>query len=168
MSHSVYWIHHPDHTDIFNQGYVGVSINTKNRWNFHKKSPSNPHLRSAVKKYGWDVLVKEIILIGEKEYCFQIEKKLRRDEDTGWNLAPGGGCPPGFKIFGDDSYLRWPENKGIYLGGKNPKAMKIKVNGIIYECIKDFAKATGLNYSTARYRARTNPTKWGYEKINAL
>jgi len=165
MSHSVYWIHHSDHTDMFSQGYVGVSVNTKNRWRVHKKSATNPHLKNAVKKYGWDNLIKEIILFADKAYCFEIEKKLRSNDNIGWNLATGGGCPPGFKMSGDDHPARRPENIGRYLGGKNPRALKIKYNGVLYGCVKEFAKDTGLNYSTAKYRFRTSPEKWGYERV---
>ena len=32
---SVYWISHPTHTDIFSQGYVGVSKNAQKRFKQH-------------------------------------------------------------------------------------------------------------------------------------
>ena len=163
MSHVVYWIHHADHTDMLNQGYIGVSNNAERRWKYHRGSATNAHLKSAVKKYGWDNLIKQVVLIADKDYCFTVEAKLRADKDTGWNIAPGGGNPPGYKMCGDDHPARWPQNIGRYNGGGNPMAHKITVNGVIYACIKEFANATGLNYSTARYRARTNPEKWGYE-----
>ena len=32
MASIVYWIHLEDHTDIFSQGYIGVSKDHKKRW----------------------------------------------------------------------------------------------------------------------------------------
>jgi hypothetical protein len=142
-----------------------VSINTKNRWRVHKRSATNLHLQNAIKKYGWDNLIKEVVAFAEKDYCFNLEKQLRPNENIGWNIAQGGGCPPGFKICGDAHPARRPENIGRYSGGNNPRALKIKYKNVIYNCIKDMAKKLGLNYSTLRYRFRTDPAKWGYEKV---
>lgn len=91
---SVYWIAHKDHTDIFSQGYVGVSNNVDYRWKSHKKLKTNVHLKNAINKYGWDNLVKKVVLIGEEDYCLEIESKLRSEDRIGWNLVKGGGKPP--------------------------------------------------------------------------
>ncbi len=91
---SVYWIRHQDHTDIFSQGYVGVSNKPKERWRHHCTKPSNLHMKNAIAKYGWDNLVKEVILISDKDYCLEIEKKLRPTDYIGWNATFGGGFPP--------------------------------------------------------------------------
>ena len=56
MSHAVYWIRRPEHTNIFTEGYVGVSNNAEKRWKFHRGSATNAHLKGAVKKYGWHKL----------------------------------------------------------------------------------------------------------------
>lgn len=91
---SVYWIRHQDHTDIFSQGYVGISNKPKERWRHHCTKPSNLHMKNAIAKYGWDNLVKEVILISDKDYCLDIEKKLRPSDFIGWNATLGGGFPP--------------------------------------------------------------------------
>ena len=91
---SVYWIAHKDHADIFSQGYVGVSNNVDYRWNSHKKLRTNVHLKNAINKYGWDNLVKKVVLIGKEDYCLEIENKLRPADKIGWNLVCGGGKPP--------------------------------------------------------------------------
>ena len=91
---SVYWIAHKDHTDMFSQGYVGVSNNVDYRWNSHKSLRTNVHLKNAINKYGWDNLVKKVVLIGEEDYCLEIENKLRPADKIGWNLVCGGGKPP--------------------------------------------------------------------------
>jgi len=95
----IYWIHHKDHTDVFSEGYVGVSKNCEHRWYRHQYDASknkhvNPHFSFAIKKYGWDNLIKKIILIADEHYCYEIESKLRENEKTGWNIAKGGSKPP--------------------------------------------------------------------------
>lgn len=97
---SVYWIHHPEHTDMFSQGYIGVSKDLKKRWNDHAKRTGNLHLKRAIKKYGWDSLVKEVILVAEEAYCLMIEAKLRAEDKIGWNITKGGGMPPRFTKTG--------------------------------------------------------------------
>ena len=94
MSSVVYWIHLPEHTDMFTQGYIGVSNNTKKRWADHKYSSENPHLLKAIKKYGWDNIIKEVVLIADKAYCLLMETKLRSEDKIGWNIVKGGGMPP--------------------------------------------------------------------------
>jgi len=97
MTCAVYWIHHPSHTDIFSQGYVGVSVNFDTRLRSHKRAKQNAHLRNAINKHGWDNLVKETVLIADTDYCLDIETKLRSEDNTGWNIVKGGGMPPSSK-----------------------------------------------------------------------
>jgi len=94
MTNSLYWIHHPDHTDMFTQGYIGISNNVKMRWYKHKAFTQNAHLKNAINKYGWDALIKEIILIADEAYCLMVELQLRPTKDIGWNIIEGGGKPP--------------------------------------------------------------------------
>lgn len=91
---SVYWIRQTSHTDIFSQGYVGVSNDVKKRWYDHKTYTENTHLKYAITKYGWDNLVKEVVLIADDDYCLNIEAKLRPTDQLGWNIVKGGGMPP--------------------------------------------------------------------------
>lgn len=107
MITSIYWIHLPEHKDIFTQGYVGISNNPENRWKYghllgaKNKNHENKRFMNAILKYGWDNLIKEVILVASKDYCKEIEKKLRSSEKIGWNLAIGGGVPPVSKPRGD-------------------------------------------------------------------
>lgn len=91
----LYWIHVKEHTDIFSQGYVGVSI--KPEWRFYQ------HLRNALnpkeyKKYRTEFreamaneeAIYEIVLCSTSAYCYEIEGKLRPTWKIGWNLAAGG------------------------------------------------------------------------------
>jgi group I intron endonuclease len=91
---NLYWIHHKDHSDIFSQGYVGVSNNVEKRWYDHSWKAQNTHLSNAIKKYGWDNLVKKVVLIADDAYCLDIESKLRPTANIGWNITFGGGMPP--------------------------------------------------------------------------
>lgn len=92
----VYWIRHRDHTDILTQGYVGITENINYRMWRHKRCRTNAHLTNAIKKHGWENLIKEVILISSTEYCLEIEKKLRPEKEIGWNIAIGGGKPMGW------------------------------------------------------------------------
>ena len=91
---SVYWIRQASHTDMFSQGYIGVSNNFERRVRHHKTKPQNVHLANAINKYGWNNLIKEVVLVAEDKYCYDIESKLRPYNDIGWNLTVGGGKPP--------------------------------------------------------------------------
>ena len=90
----VYWIHTPEHTNIFQQGYVGVSKRFERRIWEHLKVSGNAHLKNAINKYGWDNLVKEKVIIADEGYCLEMETKLRPKESIGWNIVMGGGMPP--------------------------------------------------------------------------
>jgi hypothetical protein len=45
-------------------------------------------------KEKFDNLVKEVVLLADKDYCLDIEKKLRPTDFIGWNATAGGGMPP--------------------------------------------------------------------------
>lgn len=125
MDSCVYWIRCPDHTDMFTQGYIGVSKNAEKRFNQHLKSSGNKRLKFAIQKYGWDNLIKSIVLIAEKDYCLDIEKKLRPLNQIGWNIVSGGGNPP--LMIGPQPKLRgrpaW--NKGKQLSCETKEKISI-------------------------------------------
>lgn len=98
----IYWIHLTSHTDIYTQGYVGVSKNLDGRVTHHIRSltndtHTNPHLKYAFKKYGWDKFVVDIFLCGEEEYCYMLENTLRSSKNIGWNISIGGHRGPGWQ-----------------------------------------------------------------------
>jgi len=103
---SIYWIRLPEHTDMFTQGYIGVSKNVKTRWARHEKDAltnkhENAHLTNAILKYGKNI-IKEVILIASEEYCYMMEKLLRKEEKIGWNINIGGTKPPVTKSRGNN------------------------------------------------------------------
>jgi group I intron endonuclease len=111
MNYSVYWIRCKDHTDMFSQGYIGVSKNVRRRFAQHQGRSENTRLKRAIQKYGWDNLIKTEILISNEAYCLDIESKLRPKEKIGWNICVGGGMPP---LLAGQTYLigTTPWNKG--------------------------------------------------------
>jgi hypothetical protein len=109
----VYWIGLPNHTSIFEEGYIGISSRLKDRWNRHKQKTQNKHLKNAIVKYGWDALIKKVILIAKNDYCLEIENKLRPHKNIGWNIEVGGGKPPAQVNSGGFKKGMTPWNKGI-------------------------------------------------------
>lgn len=93
----VYWIHLPEHTDIFSEGYVGVTIKSvEDRWKCHCYSAdegSDYHIHRAIRKYR-DKLIVKTILEGPENYCYEVEARLRPKAAIGFNMAPGGGSSP--------------------------------------------------------------------------
>jgi len=133
MTTQVYWIRAPHHSDMTTEGYIGVSKNAKKRWNYghkwaHKNGRhDNPLLANAISKYGWDNLIKTVLVIAEEEYCYELEAKLRPSELIGWNIVSGGNRPPIAKPRGENYVSplkgiprptpwmigRIPSNKGV-------------------------------------------------------
>ena len=101
----LYWIHLQEHVDIFTEGYIGVTKRPKRRFYEHSLHPDSPILESAYKKY--KDIVSTVLMIGPKDYCYEMEEKLRPTDHIGWNIAQGGKKPPVF--YGDDNVSRRPE-----------------------------------------------------------
>jgi predicted GIY-YIG superfamily endonuclease len=178
MKSSLYWIRHKDHTNIFSEGYVGVSTNIEARFQRHSRYSDNQHLKAAIKKYGWENLVKQIVLIAEESYCYAREFDLRPKEQIGWNIALGGAKPPVSKPRGTNyvSPLKGvprptPWNVGRVKTDKERKNIaearkqKVKFQDIVYNSFEDLAAFLGIKYSTLTNRIYRNATKYGYEVL---
>jgi group I intron endonuclease len=137
---SVYWIHHKDHTDMFSQGYIGVSDNVESRWKEHKLRGHNTHLQNAINKYGWDNLVKEVIIVADRDYCLDLELKLRPKNQIGWNLMEGGGNPP--SALGKKFGPRSEETKSKISAAKKGHRHTPEVEAIIIEQLIENGKET--------------------------
>lgn len=87
----VYWIHKQEHTNFYNEGYIGITCNFKERFKQHKKSKKDYIINRAKNKYGWETLLKDILIdnLTIKEALF-IENKLRSKAFIGWNNQIGG------------------------------------------------------------------------------
>jgi hypothetical protein len=89
----VYWLRLPEHTDMFSEGYVGVTKRTaKSRFyeHVHKSKDSNSYLHNVIRKYGEGSIIVETLVICDIDYAFEVESKLRPEKCIGWNLAAGG------------------------------------------------------------------------------
>lgn len=92
----VYWIRLPEHTDMFSEGYIGITKNTaKSRFRGHvaaSKKEESEHFKisRAINKYGKNNLIIETLVICDIEYASEIENKLRPTTNIGWNIAAGG------------------------------------------------------------------------------
>lgn len=155
MPTSIYWIKLKEHTDIFTQGYVGVSKNVKERLRQHYKNAkggyhSDKILSKAILKYGQEKLEEKIILISTNEYCYEIEKKLRPLAFIGWNMKEGGyhtpnPFPAGSKMPNQivEKVKNTLKNKRIDCGvGKD---RSVTVNGKLFYRISDARKAFGIS-----------------------
>lgn len=94
----VYWIHLPEHTDMFSEGYIGFTSKTaKERFKSHigtQRYGGNgcAVLKNAIAKYG-DSLVVDTLCICSNAYGLDLERKLRPEPHIGWNISVGGGAP---------------------------------------------------------------------------
>lgn len=95
----VYWVHLPEHTDVFTQGYVGYTAQTAlERFETHKKESRYTTkkltiIHKAILKYGNNLVV-DTLVVCDEEYGLYVENALRPTEKIGWNIVPGGGKPP--------------------------------------------------------------------------
>jgi predicted GIY-YIG superfamily endonuclease len=124
----IYWIHNKDETDIWTQGYVGITNNLQRRIREHQNK----------KNYLFEKRKVEIFLFGEREYCKEIEYKLRPKKNIGLNVAAGGGIPPnatGIKRSDKTKFLMSQNNVGMK-GKKHTEYTKRKMS----ESRKGFGK----------------------------
>lgn len=94
----VYWIHLPEHTDMFSEGYIGFTSKTaKERFKGHMFDSVSSRsgcevLKRAIRKYG-ERLIISTICICSNDYGLYLERSLRPTPHIGWNIAVGGGAP---------------------------------------------------------------------------
>lgn len=93
----VYWIRLAEHTDVFTQGYVGVTSKTSSeRFKYHVMLSNRARVgqsKSVVHKEmnRWrDKIILETLVICEDSYAYELESKLRPSQNIGWNVAQGG------------------------------------------------------------------------------
>ena len=108
----VYWIHKPEHTDIFTQGYVGITNGkARERWAEHRRSSrKNPDVHCVVINYAIrkhrDLIYEVVVVADTREYCERIEGLLRPTNNIGYNIARGG-MPVDTMMGGIANRERW-------------------------------------------------------------
>lgn len=91
----VYWLRLPEHTDMFSEGYIGItSKTTKERFRTHLKEANRKdrkkyRIHNALAKYK-DIVIVETLVICDDDYAIDLEAKLRPDPKIGWNTVAGG------------------------------------------------------------------------------
>lgn len=136
MRAEVYWIRAQHHTNIMSDGYIGVSKNANKRWEYGHKWANikgrheNPFFSNAISKYGWDNLIKTIIVMADEFYCYDLERKLRPTNNIGWNLVSGGGKPPVAKSRGPNyiSPLKGVSRSTPWMIGRTPATAGMPVS----------------------------------------
>lgn len=91
----VYWIHLPEHTDMFTEGYIGItSRTTKERFKAHikeskRKDRKKYRIHNVIAKY-LERLIVDTLVICDDDYAIELEAKLRPSSRIGWNTVAGG------------------------------------------------------------------------------
>lgn len=72
------------------EGYIGVTQNTTNRFKHH--NTANTLTGNAIREF--DDIEFRVLICGNKTNCSNLEYKLRPEPNTGWNIQSGGlsGC----------------------------------------------------------------------------
>jgi hypothetical protein len=75
--------------------YIGVTIDPERRWSQHKSMNTNCSvLKSAIKKYGSDTFIFDLLVCGEDKYIDELEVKAIEKFNTvspnGYNITLGG------------------------------------------------------------------------------
>lgn len=145
--------------------YVGItSDNPINRWQNGHGYYKNKHFARSIEKYGWggfDHLI--LFSCHEKETACQLEQWLiaeykTTDKRFGYNLTSGGEH---FKHSKESRRLMSKNRKGKgrvkrsdetilkmkanHAGGTNKRPVVCVETGIVYACINDASRETGIN-----------------------
>ena len=101
----VYWIRGPQDTDIYTQGYVGITSKAlKERVREHKKNKGNSVVAGKLQKYD-DLLYTVVHEVETLEEALKLEYLYRPAQLIGWNLQRGG------EVGVEPEWYDNPENK---------------------------------------------------------
>jgi group I intron endonuclease len=118
-NYSVYWIRLHEHSDVKSEGYVGISNKPKRRFKEHCKGERDGILSNAVRKYGAENLVLDVITEGISfQEAKRLEKELRPKMRIGWNVMTGGSVPPSNKGLKRTSHSEKMKGKNNPFYGK--------------------------------------------------
>jgi hypothetical protein len=128
-------------------GYIGVTCDTSERFSRHrldlkKGMHINIHLQRVYNK-GHKPIYK-ILVIGGKDYIYNLEKTLRPTKNVGYNIAEGGFYPP--------------SNKGIPMSKEQKKKISLSNMGK-KNSDEHIAKIVSTRRSNGSYKTgEDNPT----------
>lgn len=167
----VYWIHLPEHSNINNEGYIGVTKNPNRRFSQHKNASNSTRseaLKNAIKKYK-DKVLYTILLKADEEYCYQIENILRPKDHIGWNLSEGGHHGGGRlkgSIISEETKekMRGKRPHVCQTAEKNNNARPIYTPYGNFSCLREASKHLNIDYDVLWYKLnkQKNRDSWGY------
>lgn len=94
----VYWIHLEEHSDIYTEGYVGITTadDPIKRFRKHQSDARNPStsfvVHNAMNKYGDDIKF-TVLHECSKDEATSLEEHYRPQPNIGWNILKGGDHP---------------------------------------------------------------------------
>lgn len=96
----VYWIRSADMSDIFTEGYVGVSYDPRKRLRQHiREARTETYYRNADFKHlllsDFESIILDVVFSGKRTDCLQEEARLRPRKYVGWNVKTGGAVGAG-------------------------------------------------------------------------
>lgn len=141
-----------------NKVYIGQTVNFKARMRGHKNDSFNPNrmsrncqVNNAIRKYGWDNVIKDIILTCpeseiDKEEIKHIKSLKATDRDCGYNREGGGNKNK--HVSKESALLISKARKGKRTWSK-PIVQMDKENNIIkkWESIASAARSLGITPS---------------------
>ena len=96
----LYWLHLKEHTDVFTQGYVGVTTRLiEVRFKEHCSRFNNSYnsynpLHLAFAQHGLENIIKTRLCVCSADEAYGLEKIFRPFEYMGWNTVEGGKLSP--------------------------------------------------------------------------
>lgn len=124
------------------EGYVGISVNPKERWATHKRGKENPRLRNATQKH--NVKFSILSVHDTVEDALWQEFTLRPFDRMGWNLAKGGGKPPesggwnkGLTASEQTRQKQSTARRGRFAGKSHPRAKLANVYNLSHELVAE-------------------------------
>ncbi len=151
--------------------YIGISVDYQKRWREHRSGHGSKLVFYAIRKYGIKNFEFTVICKGLEDYIKEMEirsiRMLNTKAPNGYNISEGGSGTIGVipsketrkkmseahngKVCGphkEATKRKIGKSRQKYKRGKHPKAAKVVVNGISYDCLRDVAEALDVSYST--------------------
>lgn len=86
----VYWIGEKEHSDLYTQGYIGITKKAlKERVREHKKNKGNSIVAGKLRNHA-DLIWSVIHEVSSLEEALALEANYRPKQNIGWNLQRGG------------------------------------------------------------------------------
>ncbi len=89
----LYWIKDLSHNNPLTEGYIGISADPHERFDTHQKAQS--YVGNCIRKYTTELQILE--QRNSLDEILELENEYRPKQRIGWNIAPGGQCPPADK-----------------------------------------------------------------------